>query len=112
MSNNKFIEKVLEKLSEISPRLECSITRLQIQIELQYGYIQQLIAFFLMLQPEYSYNWSRIDKNEVISPKIILDITQFGEFFNLYNYMLDRQLLTTDEAIWLEDAIHDTLLEL
>lgn len=112
MSNNKFIEKVLEKLAGISPRLECSITRLQIQIELQYEDIQQLIAFFLMLQPEYSYYWLRINTREITSPKITLNITQFGEFVGLYNYLLDKKLLTEDEAIWLDDAIHDTLLEL
>jgi hypothetical protein len=112
MTNNKFIEKVLEKLASISPRLECSITRLQIQIELQYENVQKLIDFFIILKPEYNYQWLCINTNQISSPKITLDITRLNEFLYLHKYLLDRHLLTEEEAYWLEDAIHDTLLEL
>ncbi len=108
MSNNKFIDKVLYKLSLVNPRLRCPLTRLQIQIEMQYPEVLFMIQYFIMLQPEYKYCWTQNCKLELAHSYNLIIIP---EFLHLKEYFISRNLLNSDEADWLEDAIHETLID-
>jgi hypothetical protein len=71
MSNNKFIDNVLNKLSLTNPRLRCPLTRLHIQIEMQYPTVQFLINYFIMLKPEYQYHWKIYNTDNYIRENYI-----------------------------------------
>ena len=104
---NTFIDKMLTVLSYTNARLECAITRLHIQTEMQNREAFSLINYFIMLIPEYKYHWNRIDARETIEfPYQISGIIQFQE---LQMYMIVNELLTPGEAMWLEDTIHQIL---
>lgn len=108
MSNNKFIDRMLQRLALVNPRLRCFLTRLHIQIEMQYSICQSLIQQFLILQPEYRYHWNLLtDINRIHGYNLI----QMSIFEQLKNYLTGQKLLTFDEADWLEDAIHETLVD-
>ena len=127
MANNKFIEKFLMNLSLANPRLRCPLTRLHIQIEMQSPSVQSLIQYFLMLQPEYQYNLRNLGSlktssvlnmsvldNTLLTNTSVLDntlLTNIAEFVQLKDYLTGQKLLYFDEADWLEDAIHETLLD-
>jgi hypothetical protein len=108
MSNNKFIDKVLYKLSLVNPRLQCSLTRLYIQIELQYDFLQLIIQYFLTLQPKYQDYWNQHNLRNQIQ---CYYLTNIPEFIQLKEHMTGQKILSHDEADWLEDAIHETLLD-
>jgi hypothetical protein len=108
MANNKFIDKILLKLSLTNPRLQCPITRLHIQIEMQYSTIQFIINYLIMLQPEYRYNW-KINKHAEY--KCMLYLCNIPAFEELKTYMTKEKLLSFDEADWLDDAIHEILVD-
>ena len=108
MANNKFIDSVLHKLSLANPRLRCPITRLHIQIEMQCPNVQNLIEYFLMLQPDYQYHWNLYRNINNIQG---YNLTNISAFEHLKDYMTYQKLLSFDEADWLEDAIHETLLD-
>ena len=107
MSNNKFIDRVLLRLSLVNSRLRCPLTRLHIQIEMQYPSVLSLIQYFLMLQPEYKYHWNLYPNTNHIRS---YNLTNISAFEQLKNYLTGQKLLSFDEADWLEDAIHETLL--
>lgn len=108
MANNKFIDKVLINLSLANPRLQCPLTRLHIQIEMQSPNVQFLIQYFLMLQQEYQYNWHMYAISNHIGG---YNLTNISAFAQLKDYMTSQKLLYFNEADWLEAAIHDTLLD-
>jgi hypothetical protein len=108
MANNQFIDKLLKLLSLVNPRLRCPITKLHIQIEMQYYNVQSLINYFIMLQPEYKYNWKLYHN---VNPKVEIFLTNISAFNELKDYMTREKLLTLDEAEWLEDALHETLID-
>lgn len=108
MACNNFIDKLLIKLSLVNPRLRCPLTRLQIQLEMQYPIVQNLIQYFLMLQPEYQYHWNLYQNTNNIRG---YNLTNISEFEQLLNHLTCYKLLSFDEADWLEDAIHETLLD-
>ena len=108
MSNNKFIDTILNKLSLANPRLRCPLTRLHIQIEMQYPSVQSLIQYFLMLQPEYQYHWNLYPNTNNIRGYNLINIPAF---IQLKNHLTGQKLLSFDEADWLEDAIHETLMD-
>jgi len=108
MANNKFIDKMLLKLALVNPRLRCPLTRLHIQIEMQYPRCQSIIHYFLMLQPEYQYHWNLYPNTNRIRG---YNLTQMPIFEQLNNYLTGQKLLTFDEVDWLDDAIHETLLD-
>lgn len=107
MANNNFIDKVLLKLSLVNIRLRCSLTRLHIQIEMQSPYILSLIQDFIILQPEYQFIWNLNNKNYIPA----YDLTNIPAFVQLKDYLTGQNLLSFDEAEWLDDAIHETLLD-
>ena len=104
---NHFIDKMLECLSQVLPRLQDTIIRLQIQTEMQNRLTFDLITYFIMLQPEYNYNWQRLNSHGTV-PSII-EITSLPQFQELQLYMISAELLTVAEAAWLDDAIHEVL---
>ena len=108
MANNKFIDSVLLRLSLANPRLRCPLTRLHIQIEMQYPSVMSLIEYFLILQPEYKYHWN---SHHGIYRPYNLNLTNISQFEKLRNHLTGQKLLTFDEADWLDDAIHETLLD-
>ena len=108
MACNDFIIQLLDKLSLVNPRLRCPITRLQIQIEMQYPSVLFIIEYFLMLKPEYQYNWSHCINPQNYKAIIIAELPAFED---LKTYITEQKLLTYDEAGWLDDAIHETLLD-
>ena len=107
MANNKFIDRMLLKLSLVNPRLRCPLTKLHIQIEMQYSRCQSLIQHFLILQPEYRYHWNVLTNTNHIR---CYNLIQMPIFKELQNYLTGQQLLTFDEADWLEDTIHEILV--
>jgi hypothetical protein len=108
MANNKFIDRVLLRLSLANPRLRCPRTRLHIQIEMQYPSVMSLIEYFLILQPEYRYLWNFCPRPNINQ---LYNLTNMSQFEKLKNYLTGQKLLTFDEADWLDDAIHETLLD-
>lgn len=108
MACNKFIEIVLYKLSLTNLRLRCPLTRLHIQIEMQYPSVQNLIYYFLTFQSEYRYHWNlHPNTNQICG----YNLTNILAFQQLKNYMVGQKLISFDEADWLEDAIHETLVD-
>ena len=107
MDNKRLIELMLGNLAKPNPRLRCPITRLHIQIEMQYPSVQSLITYFTMIQPEYKYHWNQYPTTNAIRG---FNLTNFSEYTALKNYMTGQKLITHDEAEWLEDAIHETLV--
>lgn len=108
MACNKFIEKVLYKLSLTNPRLRCHLTRLHIQIEMQYPSVLNIIQYFLTFQSEYRYHWNLYPNiNQILG----YNLTNILAFKQLKDYMTAQKLISFDEAEWLEDAIHETLVD-
>jgi hypothetical protein len=107
---NTFISQLLDKLSNISPRLEDSTIKLHIQIELQDEYAMNLLNYFVMLQPEYKYHWILLKNNNFRQQKI-LEIAKLVEFIDLQIYLISNNLLNKDEILWLDDAIHEVLID-
>ena len=105
---NEFIDKMLVCLSLVIPRLEDPISRLQIQTEMQNDTAYRLISYFTMLQPEYKYFWKQINAHQPVS--IRLDITSMNQYQELCDYLITWKLLTPDDIIWLDDAIHEVLI--
>jgi len=108
MANNKFIDRVLLRLSLANPRLRCPQTRLHIQIEMQYPSVMSLIEYFLILQPEYRHLWNYHPRPNINQ---LYNLTNMSQFEKLRNHLTGQKLLTFDEADWLDDAIHETLLD-
>lgn len=107
MACNQFIDVLLANLSLENARLWCPIIRLQIQIDMQYPYVIELINYFLMVKPEYMYNW----KNQQNKTDLLKNyLTNLSQFVDLKKFMIKKHLITKDEAIWLDDAIHKTLI--
>jgi len=75
---------------------------------MQYPKVQFLIEYFLMLQPEYYYSWNQHHIRNYICG---YNLTNIPAFLELKDYMTSQKLLYFDEADWLEDAIHETLLD-
>jgi hypothetical protein len=107
MACNGFVDKMLAKLALVNPRLRCPLTRLHIQIEMQYPIVRSIIQYFLMLQAEYRYHWNLYPTTNAISG---YNLIQIQAFIQLRDHMTGQKLLTFDEADWLEDAIHETLI--
>lgn len=61
-----------------------------------------------MLQPEYRYHWNlHPNTNQICG----YNLTNIPAFEKLKNHMTGQKLLSFDEADWLEDAIHETLVD-
>ena len=106
---NEFITLLLNKLELTVPRVRDACLKLHIQIELQNDFAFNLINYFIMLQPEYKYHWELIESNIVNTN--FLEISKLGEFLDLQMYFVSNNLLEPYEAIWLEDAIHEVLVD-
>lgn len=95
------------------PRLRNSQERLTIQIELQNNYIFSLINYFMMLKPEYKYNWDMMQQRYSSHGDYAKfhNISKFSEFQEFHNYMITNNIFNFVEAEWLEDAIHEILVD-
>jgi hypothetical protein len=110
---NEFIDKMLDNMSAPIPRLRNPLERLTIQFELQNDYVFNFINYFMMLLPEYRYNWHIMQKNDSLNGDYLSfhNISNFSEFIEFHNYMVTHNIFNFDEAEWLEDAIHEILVE-
>lgn len=113
---NKFIEKMLELMSYPIPRLKDSQTRLAIQLEVQTKYLAELVDYFMKIKDEYKYNWNIYQNNHNTIEKgenyfNFNNISHFYEFQEFYDYMITNKIFNYDEAEWLEDAVHEILVE-
>ena len=110
---NAFIAIILELMSNPIPRLRDPLERLSIQIELQTDYIYRFVKYFIMIMPEYKYNWDILqimeNRGEIYNNfTSIENIYQFQEF---RSYLLAQNIFNYEEIVWLEDAIHEILVE-
>ena len=110
---NDFIDKMLSLMSNPIPRLRNSLECLHIQIELQNNYVYNLINYFIMLMPEYKYNWEsmQIMENRGQIYKNFNSIEKCYKFQDFHSYLLNHNIFNQEEAVWLEDAIHEILVE-
>jgi len=110
---NEFITKMLELMSNPIPRLRNPQESLCIQIELQNYYVSNLIKYFIMLMPEYKYNWDilQIMENRGEIYNNFTSIENIYEFQEFRSYLLAQNIFNHDEVNWLEDAIHEILVE-
>jgi hypothetical protein len=110
---NEFITKMLELMSNPIPRLRNPQESLSIQIELQNNYVNNLIKYFIMLMPEYKYNWNILqtmeNRGEIYNN--FTSIENNYEFQEFRLYLLAQNLFNYNEIDWIEDAIHEILVE-
>lgn len=86
---------------------------LYIQIELQNNYVNNLIKYLIMLMPEYKYNWDilQIMENRGEIYNNFTSIENIYEFQEFRSYLLTQNIFSHEEIDWLEDAIHEILVE-
>jgi hypothetical protein len=108
MAVNSFINNILTALSIPFPRLEEPLNQLHILTEMMNPKAFSLINYFLMLAPEYRYNWQLIIQREIETS--YLEIDKLPQFQILRSYMVSKGLLTEYEAEFLDDAIHEVLV--
>jgi hypothetical protein len=118
MLYNEFIEKMLVLMSYPIPRLRNAQERLAIQIELQNSYLFEIVEYFMMIKNEYKYNWdifqnngNNINKENGEKYMDFKNISHHYEFQEFYDYMITNKVFSYDDAEWLEDAIHEILIE-
>ena len=115
MLYNEFIEKMLDIMSAPIPRLRNSQERLAIQIKLQNTYVFNLLNYFMMLKPEYKYNWDMMQSrtyNALQGDYLRFNnISKFSEFQDFHNYLITNNIFNVEEAEWLDDAIHEILVD-
>ena len=110
---NEFIDKMLLLMSNLIPRLRNPQECLAIQLELQNNYVSNLVKYFIMLMPEYKYNWKNLQhKGHSTSMYVnFKSIDKYMEFYELHTYLLANNIFNLEEVEWLEDAIHEILVE-
>jgi hypothetical protein len=66
-----------------------------------------------MLMPEYKYNWDilQIMENRGEIYNNFTSIENIYEFQEFRSYLLAQNIFNHDEVDWLEDAIHEILVE-
>ena len=108
MRVNVFIDKLLELMSNPIQRLEDSQERLYIQLSLQNDYIYNLINHFIKILPTYKYSWNLFQSQKIVS---FTNIDTCYEYLALRDYLLTNNIFNNDEVLWLDDAIHEILVE-
>ena len=113
---NTFIDKMLDLMSNPIMRLRDSQERLTIQFQLQNTYLAEIVNYFMEIRKEYKYNWDCIQANHNTMEKgenymNFNNISHFYEFQEFYDYMITNKIFNYDEAEWLEDAVHEILVE-
>jgi hypothetical protein len=110
---NEFIDKMLSLMSMPIPRLRNTQECLAIQLELQNNYVSNLVKYFIMLMPEYKYNWENLQhKGHSTSTYVnFKSIDKYMEYNAFHTYLLANNIFNLDEVEWLEDAIHEILVE-
>jgi hypothetical protein len=81
---------------------------------MQYPSVQFLIEYLLTLQPEYQCFWNTRNTRNTRNRSNITccyNLDNIPVFAKLKDYMTGQKLLYFDEAEWLEDAIHETLVD-
>lgn len=112
MLANEFIDKLLEKLAFMSFRLQDSMTRLQIQFEMQNLQVLEYINYFISIIPEYKHKWQQIaTRQEYYQDIELVYIYTLPQFQELCNFLQARKLLLDSEILWLDDAIHEVIIE-
>jgi hypothetical protein len=112
MLANEFIDKLLQKLSYVIPRLQDSITRLQIQFEMQDIHILEHINYFISIMLEYKYKWDLITLSKITYQEIDIPyIYTLPQYIELLNILREKKILLDTEAIWLDDAIHEVIID-
>jgi hypothetical protein len=113
---NEFIDKMLCLMAYPIPRLRNQQERLSIQLEIQNNYLFNIVKYFIQIKLEYKYDWNLYQNNynELLKNNKYTkfkNITHFNEFQEFYNYMITKNIFNYDEAEFIEDAIHEILVE-
>jgi uncharacterized membrane protein len=112
---NEFIDKMLCLMAYPIPRLRNQQEKLSIQFEIQNDYLYKIVMYFIQIQQEYKHNWVLYQNNhnqiQKTEKKKFKNINNFNEFQQFYEYMIKNKIFNYDEAEWIEDAIHEILVE-
>jgi len=112
---NEFIDKLLSLLANTIPRLRNAQECLLIQNILQNDCVCNLINNLIIIIPEYKNNWNRLQNKEnyidIDFANNFTPINNFYEFQTFYDYVLTHNIFNHEEADWLDDAIHEILVE-
>lgn len=113
MLYNEFIDKMLVLMSHPINRLRNPVERMTIQFNLQNTYLYKIFEYFMQIKTEYKYNWYIFQCNENRNEKYLKfnNVSHYYEFQEFYDYMITNNVFNFDEAEWLEDAIHEILVE-
>jgi len=114
MSFNDFISAMLNLLAQPIKRLRNPLESLSIQIDLQNNTIFRIIHYFIKIKPKYKYMWETQmleQRDNYNKSNNFQSIDNYNEFKEFYSYMITNNIFSYEEAEWLEDAIHDILVD-
>ena len=123
---NDFLVKLLNLLATQIVRLQDPLIKLQIQIELNKNDVFEIIQYFIEISGKYKEFWDHLNRNIKL-----MEITQYNnsivsinnndintyqiqnsrEFRYLHEYLLKNKIFNSEELEWLDDAIHDILVD-
>jgi len=123
---NDFLVKLLNLLATQIVRLQDPLIKLQIQIELNKNDVFEIIQYFIDISGKYKEFWDHLNRNIKL-----MEITQYNnsivsinnndintyqiqnsrEFRYLHEYLLKNKIFNSEELEWLDDAIHDILVD-
>jgi len=123
---NEFLVKLLNLLATQIVRLQDPVIKLQIQIELNKNDVFEIIQYFIDISGKYKEFWDHLNRNIKL-----MEITQYNnsivsinnndintyqiqnsrEFRYLHEYLLKNKIFNSEELEWLDDAIHDILVD-
>ena len=123
---NEFLVKLLNLLATQIVRLQDPLIKLQIQIELNKNDVFEIIQYFIDISGKYKEFWDHLNRNIKL-----MEITQYNnsivsinnndintyqiqnsrEFRYLHEYLLKNKIFNSEELEWLDDAIHDILVD-
>ena len=123
---NDFLVKLLNLLATQIVRLQDPLIKLQIQIELNKNDVFEIIQYFIDISGKYKEFWDHLNRNIKL-----IEITQYNnsivsinnndintyqiqnsrEFRYLHKYLLKNKIFNSEELEWLDDAIHDILVD-
>ena len=107
-----FLDKLLELLSWPNSRLRNLNIRNQISRNLLVLYntyipeIHNTIKYFITIRSSYKHLW-----NNGKPYREFIEINKMQEYMILYQYLACNNYLYLEELEWLDDAIHEVLLE-
>jgi hypothetical protein len=110
MSVNKFLQTMIDKMSFPIPRLRKPEEQITVILQLYTEEIFQIISFILIKKSEYKYNWSNIKTLCYQN-----NYTEDNELKKYINYLKEMSIncnaMNFEEADWIDDAVHEILID-